>query len=187
MGIIFIDRDGTIGGNDKVTFPKDFKLYSSVKKSMKKLKDNYYKICCITNQPDISIGIMQIHELEKELSNLGFDDMCICPHLPGDNCKCRKPSPYMINKIIDKYNANRKECYIIGDRWSDIASGINANIKTILVLTGNGLQTIEMLSQHNTNIAPDFITLKFSTAIDIILKDKEKSSCDFKISTITIP
>lgn len=28
MKAVFIDRDGTIGGGDEVTFPQDFKLFS---------------------------------------------------------------------------------------------------------------------------------------------------------------
>ncbi|ESU33178.1 hypothetical protein G3A_07340, partial [Bacillus sp. 17376] len=37
---VFIDRDGTLGGSDKVIYPGDFELFPGVKESIKLLKQN---------------------------------------------------------------------------------------------------------------------------------------------------
>lgn len=48
-----------------------------------------------------------------------------------------KPEPTMINLLVDKFNVLKKETVVIGDRlYTDIASGINANVETICVLSG---------------------------------------------------
>ena len=46
----------------------------------------------------------------------------------------RKPSPIMINNAIKKYDLQRKNCFLIGDKLSDIKSAENAGIKRIFFL-----------------------------------------------------
>lgn len=48
-----------------------------------------------------------------------------------------KPEPTMINFVRNKYGYSKEETVVIGDRmYTDIASGINANVDTVCVLTG---------------------------------------------------
>lgn len=48
-----------------------------------------------------------------------------------------KPEPTMINFVRNKYGCSKEETVVIGDRmYTDIASGINANVDTVCVLTG---------------------------------------------------
>ena len=50
-----------------------------------------------------------------------------------------KPKPEMILLAIEKYGYEKSECVMIGDRvYTDIASGYNAGIDTVLVLSGEG-------------------------------------------------
>ena len=45
----------------------------------------------------------------------------------------------MILLAIEKYGYDKSECVMIGDRvYTDIASGYNAGIDTVLVLSGEG-------------------------------------------------
>lgn len=138
MIAVFIDRDGTIGGGDKVTFPQDFKLFSFSREAINLLRNSGFKLFAFTNQPDISEGKADYKDFETELYSLGFDDLCICPHRPSDHCNCRKPGTAMINQMKTKYHLNLSECFVIGDRWSDMVAGINAGTKVILVKTGAG-------------------------------------------------
>lgn len=50
----------------------------------------------------------------------------------------RKPSPQAINYIVDKYNMNRDEAIMIGDRELDILSGKNAGIHACYFTEGHG-------------------------------------------------
>ncbi|HAL63600.1 MAG TPA: haloacid dehalogenase [Clostridiales bacterium] len=65
-----------------------------------------------------------------------------------------KPEPDMINYAIEKSGFTKEEAVIIGDRlYTDIASGINASISTVFVLSGEGtLEDVEKM-----NIKPEYI------------------------------
>ena len=65
-----------------------------------------------------------------------------------------KPNNFMIEVIMSKYNYKLEEVVIVGDRlYTDILMGVNAGIKSILVLSGeattNGL--------NNSKIKPTYI------------------------------
>lgn len=48
-----------------------------------------------------------------------------------------KPKPEMIKTVLQKFNLQEKDALLIGDRlYTDIASGLNANVDTVCVLTG---------------------------------------------------
>lgn len=65
-----------------------------------------------------------------------------------------KPQPDMIYAILEKYNYNKDKAVIIGDRlYTDIASGLNANIDTICVLSGES--TIDDIKK--TEFKPKYI------------------------------
>lgn len=138
MKAVFIDRDGTLGGGDEVIFPKDFRLYPFSLEAIQLLKENRYLLFAFTNQPDISRGLAEYKDFEQELLSFGFDDVCICPHRPEEHCKCRKPNIYMIEHMVPKYSLNVSDCFVIGDRWSDMLAGIHAGLQSILVKTGAG-------------------------------------------------
>ena len=76
-----------------------------------------------------------------------------------------KPEPDMINILADKYHIKKDKIAIIGDRvYTDIASGFNAGINTICVLSGeSNLDTIK-----ESNIKPDFIFNSIKDLVDLI-------------------
>lgn len=139
---VFIDRDGTLGGGDDVTFPQGFTLYPFTKAALNLLKEHRYLLIAFTNQPDISRGKAKLKDFETELLSFGFDDLCICPHQPEEHCKCRKPSSYMMEQMAEKHHLDLSECFVIGDRWSDMLAGIHAGAKSILVKTGAGKEAL---------------------------------------------
>lgn len=48
-----------------------------------------------------------------------------------------KPNPVMVDFVADKFHIPREEVCVIGDRlYTDIATGINAGVDTVCVLTG---------------------------------------------------
>ncbi|NLD27032.1 MAG: HAD-IIA family hydrolase [Acholeplasmataceae bacterium] len=53
-----------------------------------------------------------------------------------------KPNPYMIDLLAEEFHLSKDRIAIIGDRlYTDIASGINAGIVTICVLSGESSQS----------------------------------------------
>lgn len=50
-----------------------------------------------------------------------------------------KPQPTMINAVLEKFGYTKEETVVIGDRlYTDIASGVNAGVDTVFVLSGEG-------------------------------------------------
>lgn len=65
-----------------------------------------------------------------------------------------KPQPEMINLAIEKTGFKKEEAIIFGDRlYTDIASGFNAGISTVFVLSGEGTMEDVKLS----DIKPTYI------------------------------
>ena len=79
-----------------------------------------------------------------------------------------KPEPTMINYVMKKFGYKKEETVAIGDRlYTDIASGINAGITTICVLTGEA--TMEDINKNE--FKPEII-LNSVKDIYEILKNK---------------
>ena len=162
---IFLDRDGVI--NKEIGYlsnPDDLEIIKSSIEALKILKQNGYLLIVITNQAGIARGyysvetLNKIHNKMKQLLkkyNIILDEIFYCPHHPDFTgpCECRKPRPGMILKAKDKYNIDLHNSYMIGDTLNDIEAGINAECKTVLVLTGYGRKEREKIDK----IKPDFI------------------------------
>ena len=70
------------------------------------------------------------------------------PHFIG------KPRPEMLTLAMSKYGYSKDESVMIGDRvYTDIASGYNAGIDTIFVLSGEGT----MADAENSDTPPTYI------------------------------
>ncbi|MBM7602440.1 histidinol-phosphate phosphatase family protein [Metabacillus crassostreae] len=163
---VFLDRDGTIGGDDTVHYPNSFELYSDSQELISKLKKSGIKVFSFTNQPGISEGKATKIDFINELTEFGFDDIFICPHSHSEGCNCRKPNIGMLIEGAEKYKLDLKNCVVIGDRWSDMVAASHANCIKILVKTGAGHST---LNEHYKNIKDldiEFIAESIKEAID---------------------
>ena len=81
------------------------------------------------------------------------------PHFIG------KPRPEMLILAMEKFGYSKEESVMIGDRvYTDIASGYNAGIDTIFVLSGEGT----MLDAENTDTKPTYIFDNIRQVLDNI-------------------
>lgn len=65
-----------------------------------------------------------------------------------------KPYKYIVEAIMEKYNLKKEEVAIVGDRlYTDIKTGVNAGITSILVLSG---ETSEEMHK-NSEISADYV------------------------------
>ena len=150
---IFLDRDGTLNYDGWYLYKtEDVKVLDWVKEWLNKLKDLWYKLIIITNQSWIWRWYYTLEdctkfneELERQLW-LKFDWIYTCPHSPDDNCGCRKPKTLLIEKAIKKFNLDIYKCFFVGDKESDIQTGINAGCKTVLIND----------SQYECKLIPDY-------------------------------
>ena len=148
---VFLDRDGVI--NKKVP-EKDFVKNTNeliylprVKQIISKIKKKGYLAIIISNQSGINRRIIKKENLEKIneklRKDLGIDGIYYCPHLPDENCECRKPKTGLIEKAVKDFNLDVKNSWMIGDNAFDVIAGKTAGCKTIMVDSDKGLEQIE--------------------------------------------
>ncbi|MFW9782813.1 MAG: D-glycero-beta-D-manno-heptose 1,7-bisphosphate 7-phosphatase [Candidatus Heimdallarchaeota archaeon] len=162
---IFLDRDGVINKEVNYLSSADhLEFIPGSIKALKMLKKMGYLLIVITNQAGVARGyfteedLQIIHQkMNKSLRKKGviLDDIFYCPHHPDFTgiCDCRKPKPGLIRKAQNKHNIDLANSYMVGDTLNDIKTGIAANCKTVLVLTGYGSEERQKIDV----ITPDFI------------------------------
>jgi D-glycero-D-manno-heptose 1,7-bisphosphate phosphatase len=142
---VFLDRDGVICEDiHHLHKVEQLELINGTKEAIRALKDNGYLVIVITNQSVVARGLVDVfgvitinNHLNNMVDNL-IDDFLFCPHLPTDDCLCRKPNIQLIKNASLYYDVDIFESYIVGDKSTDIQAGYNAGLKTIAVRTGYG-------------------------------------------------
>ncbi len=173
---VFIDRDGTLGGSDKVIYPGDFELFPGVQVSINLLKDNHILVFSFTNQPGIAMGEATVDQFEYELNSFGFHKLYLCPHRHDEGCVCRKPSAGMLKKAADEHALDLGRCVVIGDRWTDLLAADEAGCLKILVKTGSGQEAYDKYINQQYfgrwgQVHPDFIAADLNEAISWIMRE----------------
>jgi D-glycero-D-manno-heptose 1,7-bisphosphate phosphatase len=159
---IFIDRDGTLV--QEVGYLKmleDLRFTFRAPEALRIFKELGYLNVVVTNQSAIARGILSPKELKKihqKMTVLAseegavIDEIFVCPHfLEGRvqpyniDCDCRKPKPGMILEAKRKKDLDLSQCYLVGDKMSDMQMAQNAGVKAVLVLTGYGANTRSVL------------------------------------------
>ncbi len=150
---LFLDRDGVINKErGKYTFRlEDFIINDGLTEALRLFQDKDYLLIIISNQGGISKGLYTkkdvdiLHTfLQQFLSeeNISLTDFYYCPHHSDiETCFCRKPSPLLLERAINRYNINRGISYFIGDSDRDIEAGKKAGLNTIKVVPNENLLT----------------------------------------------
>ena len=168
-----LDRDGTIiVERNYLSDPVQVELLSGAPSGLNRLRELGLGLAVITNQSAIGRGYINEARLDKIherlLEMLGeekvlLDGIYFCPHLPEDNCECRKPKTGLIHRAARELGFDLQDCYVIGDKDCDIEMGKRVGATTFLVLTGYGNETIvKGISQ------PDFVANDLDEVAGII-------------------
>ncbi len=181
---VFLDRDGTINEDPGyLGEPEKVNLLPGVGEALSELKRKLnFKLIVISNQSGISRGLItekdvdavndRINELLK-IYGVQIDAFYYCPTHPDFNseeeCSCRKPSPELVFKAKSDYQIELSRSYFVGDAVSDIECGMNAGVKTLLVKTGYGEESINILQKRNK--FPTFVGLNMKEVCNYIYKD----------------
>ena len=152
---IFLDRDGNINVEVDYLYKKeDFKFIDGADKAIKKFNELGYLVVVVTNQSGIARGYYSEEDVEKlhthineELAKIGakVDAYYYCPHHPKvgldkyrKKCRCRKPELGMFLEAKKDFDIDFEQSIIVGDKMSDVESGIKLGMKSILVRSGHG-------------------------------------------------
>ena len=162
--VVFVDRDGTIN-QDSAAYIKDWSEFEFLPRSIEALHDLTaagFTIIVITNQSAVgrklisTVGLDRIHSNMKAAVKSGggdISDIFLCPHLPDDNCECRKPAPGLIMQAHQKYHIDLPASVMIGDSARDIESAHNAGCGySILVKTGHYQEAQMRLADMNLDV-----------------------------------
>ena len=141
----------------------DFELISGARKILLELKNRGFKLVLVTNQPDVSRGLVtkffvdNINNFLKE--HLELDLIKVVYKTESEEPDRYKPAPGMIFEARDELNLDLVNSFIVGDRWRDIDAGKNANCKSILLKS----QAIESIKSK-----PDFEIESLAELLNII-------------------
>lgn len=200
---VFFDRDGVINElvfNDSTESldspfrPEEFQYRNGILEVMHSVSERGYRIFIVTNQPAAAKGKVKLqqiydlnHWLEKDLGQKGIrlEFISVCPHHPtGDKrsnywfltgpCGCRKPKSGLINGILQVYNIDIPNSYMIGDSYVDVIAGKNAGLKTIF-WGKMKCDACHMLGENR----PDHIIQEPLEIADIIMADSRKPQIKF--------
>lgn len=149
MRAIFLDRDGTINAGipkyERVDSVDKVELLPGVMEGLTVLAKLNYGVFLVTNQLGLAEGLITPEEFDTinartlELiapSGIKILQTYFCPHGVQSDCLCQKPKPGMLLDAAKKYDINLAESWMVGDRLTDVQTGISAGTRTVLVLSG---------------------------------------------------
>lgn len=151
---VFIDRDGTLNIEKNYLYRyEDWEWIPGSIDALRDLNSATLLTVVVTNQAGVARGyydtqaIETLHrEVDNELHNAGvhIDAYYYCPHHPQygieRDCDCRKPLPGMLLRAARDWNIDLRHSWMVGDKLSDMAAGLAAGSRCILVGTGYGLE-----------------------------------------------
>lgn len=174
---VFLDRDGTLNADSPhyIKSVDEFHLFDFTADALKILTRLGFKIILITNQSAVGRKMITVAELDRihaklraSIRSAGAEihGIYYCPHLPEDNCVCRKPKTGNLKKAVRDFNVDVGKSFFIGDSFKDIQTGAAVGCRTVFVRTGIDSPTIKTIEKWQPR--PDFIAENILEAAQLI-------------------
>jgi histidinol-phosphate aminotransferase len=158
----FIDRDGTLIDEPQDTFQVDslerLRLLDGAAEGLKRLQALGYRLVLVSNQngvgrpsfPQQAFDVPQQAMLDTfKRAGVTFEKVFVCPHLPEDNCDCRKPKTGLVDGWLEGVKIDKKQSFVCGDRQTDKQFADNLGIGFVPMTTnGNFLDAISKLDKQ---------------------------------------
>lgn len=147
---IFLDRDGVLTREKSYILKKEeMEIFPYAKQCIDQIHEKGYWAIVITNQSAVGRGMLAESELlqmnEILCAETGVDGIFYCPHWSANGyiCNCRKPRTGLIERAMREFNIDLHGSFFVGDRASDIETGKNMGIGTVLLESGYGSRRLE--------------------------------------------
>lgn len=181
LKFIILDRDGVINeeSTEYIKSPAEWKPITGSLEAISLLSQAGYTVVVATNQSGVGRGyyteegLAEIHQKMIACAKAQggvIDKVFYCPHRPDEHCSCRKPASGLFEQIAVAYKIDLSGVVSIGDSLRDIQAAEKLACKPILVLTGNGKETLINNPELHGKI-PVFPNLL--TAVQTLLKGRE--------------
>ncbi len=181
--LVILDRDGVINfeSPDFIKSPEEWHPIPGSLEAIAKLNHAGYLVAIASNQSGVGRGLYDLDMLEQihhnmcaQLAKLGghIDLIVFCPHHPDVHCECRKPKPGLINEILEHFKIDPTQTLVtaIGDSLRDLQAAKTVGCEPVLVLTGNGEETRDILPTHLQHTA---IYSDLAAAVDALLSKQQ--------------
>ena len=107
--------------------------YPGSLEAIKRLNDEGYDVCIATNQSGLGRNLFTVDTLAeihqkfiRSLETLGghIHMIAYCPHLPADQCHCRKPNTGLLRAINNEFHLDADTTWMVGDTAKDIECAV---------------------------------------------------------------
>ncbi|RUR18682.1 bifunctional histidinol-phosphatase/imidazoleglycerol-phosphate dehydratase HisB [Legionella sp. km535] len=163
--ILFIDRDGTLieePFDNQVDSLEKIKLTQGVIPALLQLKKAGFKFIMVSNQngvgtsnfPEEDFAIC--HEFTLDLfssQGIFFDEIYICPHMPEDQCCCRKPKTGLLDRFMRETSVDVSNSWVIGDRDTDRELADNLGVKFLPISKEHSWDDVVVALMNNRRSA----------------------------------
>ncbi len=141
MNVLFVDRDGTLvqePPDEQVDSFEKLAFIPGVVTGLGRLVRHGYKLVMVTNQDHLGTPRFPFKAFEpvqqRILDHLAgegirFDAVFVCPHVPEDNCACRKPKTGLLEDFMRSNPVDLKRSWVIGDRETDVQLARNLQVR----------------------------------------------------------
>lgn len=138
---VLFDRDDTLIHNvPYLDDPEGVRPVAGARDLLDRLRAHGIAVGVVSNQSGVARGLITPDALarvnarvEAELGP--FDTWQVCPHGEQDGCGCRKPAPGLVTAAAAALGLEPEECLMVGDIGADVAAGLGAGARAVLVPT----------------------------------------------------
>ena len=165
MPTIILDRDGVINhdSDEYIKSPAEWRAIQGSLEAIKRLNNAGYDVCIATNQSGLCRNLFTVDTLAeihqkfiRSLETLGghIHMIAYCPHLPADQCHCRKPNTGLLRAINNEFHLDADTTWMVGDTAKDVECADRMGIRAALVKTGKGQDELRkgVISRETTPI-----------------------------------
>ncbi|WP_435860864.1 D-glycero-alpha-D-manno-heptose-1,7-bisphosphate 7-phosphatase [Streptomyces spiralis] len=158
---VLFDRDGTLV--EDVPYngdPERVRPVEGAREAVRLLRAGGIGTGVVTNQSGVARGLItptDVRRVDERVDELlgPFDAWAVCPHGPGDGCRCRKPEPGLILWAARRLGTPPDAVVVIGDIGADMEAARRAGAHGILVPTPVTRPQETAAADH---VAPDLLT-----------------------------
>jgi D-glycero-D-manno-heptose 1,7-bisphosphate phosphatase len=138
---LFLDRDGTVIEEcGYLSDPERVRLLPGAATALAALASEGWKLFVVSNQSGVGRGMIAPAQMDSvqsrflelmRVEGIPIAESYLCVHAPEENCPCRKPLPWFLERAAVEHNLDLSASWMIGDREGDIRCGKNAGCSTI--------------------------------------------------------
>jgi histidinol-phosphate phosphatase family protein len=170
---VLLDRDGTLvedvpyNGDPQRVVPRP-----GARRALERLRAAGVPTAVVSNQSGLARGLLdrdQVAAVNRRVEELlgPVGPWLVCPHGPGDGCRCRKPAPGLVEAAARALGVDPGECVLVGDIGADVEAALAAGARAVLVPT-------EATRAEEVAAAP-LVAHDLEAAVDLILGPADRA------------